>query len=115
MNFDEEFFEYLTKKGFNERWFFLASLQNLFLYVVNGFSNEHVASMVNLEKEYVEIAAQDFLGFPGWEDDLDYSPWYKYKNNLLTKEENSDIIEICERYQDYREELDGYYERENTS
>lgn len=115
MNFDEEFFTYLKAKGFNERWFFLASLQNLFLYVINGFSNDHVASMVGLDKEYVEIACQDFLGFDGWEEDLTYSPWYKYRNNLLTKEENSDIIDICERYKEYKKELDDYYDSDEVA
>jgi len=112
MDLDEKFFEYLTEKGFNERWFYLASLQNLLLFVVSGFPNNIVASMTGLGEEYVEIACQNFLGFSGWEVDLNYSPWYKYKNNLLTKEEDSDIIEICEKYSKYRKELEEYYDNE---
>jgi hypothetical protein len=112
MDIDEKFFEYLIQKGFNKRWFFLASVQNLLLFVVSGFSNEMVASMVGLDKEYVSMAAENFLGFSGWEENLTYSPWYKYKNNHLTKEKDSDIIVICERYKEYRKELDDYYDKE---
>lgn len=115
MNMDEKFFEYLTQRGFNARWFFLASLQNLLLFVVSGFTNEKISSMTALDKEYVELACENFLGFKGWEEELDYSPWYKYKNNLLTKEEDYDIIDICERYKIYRKELDGYYERDEIA
>ena len=115
MNIDEKFFEYLTKKGFNERWFYLASVQNLLLYVMNGFSNKNVSDIIGLEEEYIQKVCQYFLGFDGWEEDLDYSPWYKYKNDLLTKEENSDIIVVCEKYQDYKKELDDYYERDKVT
>jgi hypothetical protein len=112
MDIDEEFFEYLSTKGFNERWFFLASVQNLLLYVVNGFSNEKVSGMVGLEKEYVQAACKEFLEFDGWEEDLDYSPLYKHKNDLLTNEKECAIIE---KYIDYRKELDGYYERDTVA
>lgn len=112
---DEKFFEYLKEKGFSENWFFLASVQNLLLYAVSGFSNKTVAVMVGLDEEYVEKACQSFLGFDGWEEDLDYNPWYKYKKDLLTEEENSDIIMICLRYKTYRKELDDYYERDEIA
>lgn len=115
MEIDEKFFEYLKQKGFNERWFFLASVQNLLLYVINGFSNKNVASMVGLDEKYIQGACETFLEFSGWEEDLDYSPWYKYKSKLLTKEENSDIIRICEKYEDYRKELDEFYERDEIT
>ena len=112
---DAKFFAYLTEKGFNERWFFLASVQNLLLYVINGFSNSMVADMIGMEEVYVKMSCMHFLDFSGWEKDLDYSPWYKYKNNLLTKEENSDIIKVCEKYKDYRKELDDYYDRDEIT
>ena len=115
MDLDEKFFEYLKIRGFDERWFYLASLQNLLLYVISGFSNKYVAGMVGLGEEYVQIACQNFLGFDGWEEDLTYSPWYKYKNELLTKEEDYDIIKICERYKEYRKELDDYYDRDEVA
>jgi hypothetical protein len=112
MNLDEEFFEYLKKKGFSERWFFLASLQNLLLYVANGFSNETVSKMVSLEKKYVQVACREFLGFDGWEEDLDYSPLYRSRNDLLTNEEERVIMD---KYIEYRKELDDYYERDEVT
>ena len=115
IDLDDKFFEYLTEKGFDERWFFLASVQNLLLYVINGFSNKKVSDMVGMEEVYVQRACNHFLGFSGWEDDLDYSPWHKFKNDLLTLEENSDIIAVCERYKNYRKELDDYYDRDSVT
>lgn len=112
-NIDDEFFNYLEGKGFNERWFYLASLQNLFLYVVNGFSNENTAIMTGLcDADYVKIACQEFLGFDGWEEDLDYSPLFKHRNNSLTNEKESDIIK---RYIEYRKELDDFYDRDEVA
>lgn len=115
MELDEKFFEHVKEKGFSKRWFFLASIQNLLLYVMSGFSNSKVADMVGLEEKYVEIACKNFLGFDGWEEDLGYSPWYKYQNSLLTNEENYDIIEVCVAYKNYRKELDDYYERDEIT
>lgn len=112
---DKEFFEYLTTKGFNERWFFLASVQNLLLYIVSGFSNNKIADMIGMEEMYVKMSSKHFLGFEGWEEDLDYSPWHKFKNDLLTIEENSDILSICMRYKNYRKELDDYYDRDEIT
>ena len=112
---DEKFFEYLKEKGFNERWFFLASIQNLLLYVISGFSNEKVADMVGLDVEYVQMACENFLDFKGWDEDLNYSPWYKYKNNLLTIDDKAVIIDVCIRYETYRKELDDYYERDEIA
>ena len=115
VDLDAKFFAYLTEKGFDEKWFFYASIQNLLLYVVNGFSNENVGAMVGLDVKYVEGVCQKVLNFSGWEEDLDYSPWYKYKNNLLTNEENSDIITMCEIYSEYRKELESYYDRDKVA
>lgn len=112
---DYKFFDYLKEKGFNERWFLLASVQNLLLYVASGFSNEKVADMIGLDKKYVDVVCKKFLEFEGWEEDLDYSPWYKYKNDLLTIEENYDIMVVCQKYADYRKELDDYYERDEIA
>lgn len=112
---DEKFFEYVNEKGFNERWFFLASVQNLLLYVASGFSNDKVGTMIGLDETYVRKVCEHFLGFGGWEKDLDYSPWHKFRNDLLTLEENSDIIAVCERYKNYRKELDDYYDRDEIT
>jgi transposase len=112
MNLDDEFFEYLKRKGFNERWFFMASVQNLLLYVANGFSNRKVAKMVGLEEKYIQGACREFLDFDGWKDDLDYSPLYRSRNDLLTNEEERAIMD---RYIEYRKELDDYYERDEVT
>jgi len=112
MKIDEEFFEYLKQKGFSARWFFLASVQNLLLFVVSGFSNKFVSDMVGLDEEYVKMACRNFLGFDGWEENLSYSPWYKFKNDDLTNLEECDIIQ---RYIEYRKELDEYYERDEIA
>ena len=115
VDLDAKFFAYLTEKGFDERWFFYASVQNLLLYVVNGFCNENVAVMVGMEEVYVMLTCQHFLGFDGWKEDLDYSPWYRYKNSLLTNEEESDIIKVCEKYKEYKKELEDYYDRDTLA
>jgi hypothetical protein len=112
MNLDEQFFEHLSNKGFSERWFYLSSVQNLLLYVVNGFSNETVATMIGLDSQYVRIVCESFLDFSGWEEDLDYSPLFRSKEDLLTNQQERDIMD---KYGEYRKELDGYYERDEIA
>ncbi len=112
---DAKFFAYLTEKGFDEKWFFYASVQNLLLYVVSGFSNKNVSTMVGMEEVYVVKTCEYFLKFSGWEEDLDYSPWHKYKNDLLTKDDKAVIIDVCEKYKEYRKELEDYYDRDEIT
>jgi len=80
---------------------------------MSGFSNKTIAeSMIDgLDVSYISKTCGVFPEFDGWEEDLDYNPWYKYNNDLLTEEEDHDIIEICKRYEHYRKELDKYYDR----
>jgi len=112
MTLDDDFFKYLKEKGFDERWLLLASMQGILLYVMSGFSNKTIAKMVSgLDETYIQAVCTMFLDFDGWEEDLDYNPWYLYKKDRLTEEGVYDIISICKKYEKYRKELEDYYDR----
>ncbi|KKM93426.1 hypothetical protein LCGC14_1208580 [marine sediment metagenome] len=94
-------------------WFY-----DVFLLCVSGFSIDEVSEITNIDKEDVTNACRRFLKFDGWVISLDYNPWFFYKD--LTEREMYGIIddedlekitmELCERFDKIRKELDKYYD-----
>lgn len=91
---------------------------------VSGISNAKIAYTLNLDENYIKGTLIEFLGFEGWEEDLDLNPWFVYRRaggkesfefeiKTLTKATKYDIIElmfnICERYARIRKEIDEHY------
>lgn len=91
---------------------------------VSGISNKKIAYKLNLDENYIKETLKEFLGFEGWEQDLDLNPWYVYRRTngeesygfeikTLTSATECGIIElmynICERYERIRKEVDKIY------
>lgn len=81
---------------------------------VTGYSNSSIARRHKLPETYVRDVIIDFLGFLGWEEDLDVNPYAIYKKTnrnfeffnqellinsaYLTQEDIKFIFKICNQF-----------------
>ena len=93
----------------------------------SGLSNKHICKSLDQSPIYVAQVLFHFLGFNGWDSDLDLSPWNVYNrvsgNKLAFEKEildltnllNDDIIDlayrVCSIYASIRKEMEKFYER----
>jgi hypothetical protein len=93
---------------------------------VSGLSNTTISRIMDLDCIYIERVNFSFLGFLGWQLDLDLSPWKIFKSVNgdrlvfekqiwdLTELLNDDIIDlayrVCSIYSSIRKEIDEFYE-----
>lgn len=103
------------------------AVNDILKFCVSGFSNEKISGLLKLDQAYVHKVIYNFLGFYGWEADLDLSPWrifcrvngskfaFAKEIEVLTNLVNDDIIElafrICSIYNSIRGEIEAFYER----
>ena len=103
------------------------AINDILLQCVSGLANEKISFSTDLDLEYVEATLYSYLGFSGWDCDLDLSPWYVYQSvsgnkfafekkiNDLTKLLKDDIIDlayrVCSIYESIQKEIEKFYER----
>jgi hypothetical protein len=102
------------------------AINDILLQCVSGLSNKKISFSTDVDLQYVEATLFTYLGFSGWKQDLDLSPWYVYQSvygsrfafekkiNDLTKLVNDDIIDlayrICSIYDSIKKEIEKFYE-----
>jgi len=74
--------------------------------IVSGVSNEEIAELLHDRVDYIESVAQEFLGFLGYEESLEFSPLQQYKRSNRTM-----FKEMCEKYLEIERKVDLYYAR----
>jgi hypothetical protein len=91
-----------------------------------GLTNEDIAFWVNTDTEYVSFVIKEFLGFDGFEHNLDLSPLVIYNNcngnrncfvgniklitSLLSKKEIYDAYYICKKFLEIENQIKIYYD-----
>jgi hypothetical protein len=100
------------------------SILNLIKMCANGLGNMKIGYYNDLDVEVVEKTLFRYVGFKGWDLDLDLNPWriycttqgnyelYEMKILSLTNLVDYDIIhtsyKICKKYEQIREEINKY-------
>ena len=59
----------------------LMASNEILLMCVSGSSNESISRILNVDKESVAEILDVILTFPGWEKDLDFSPYRIFKED----------------------------------
>ena len=100
------------------------AVTNILQMSVRGLANFKIASFNGMDEEMVKHTLFKFLGFGGWEFDLDLDPWrmfvvtngnfelYELQILSLTNLLDCDIIQLsyklCKKYKQIREEIKQY-------
>ena len=106
-----------------ERVVDILSVQEYLLGCASGLSSLKIADFDEKEKIYVETILFEFIGFRGWEYDLDLNPWHVYRScygnrdcfskkiwdltNLLSYGTIDLAYRICKIYDELRKEIDN--------
>jgi hypothetical protein len=56
------------------------AVEPILQFVVSGFDNEKIATILELDLEYVSVASQEFLDYFGNISELEFNPLYYYKS-----------------------------------
>lgn len=102
----------------------LIAVQEVLILIASGYSNKSVSRRLEMEEDYVSEVCQEFLKFPGYEEDLDINPYFAFRRSvsfddfvfeikLLTKVLDKDCIvwyNVSEEYDKIRKEVDSFYE-----
>ena len=92
----------------------------------SGYSNRRISFAINESMEYIRQVLEDFIGFSGWDNDLDFNPLALYNRNKDNYDEymrevsmissiTSDFYtsltyKVCERYTKMKERIKEYYD-----
>lgn len=93
---------------------------------VSGISNEKISNFVGCDTEYISSTNHSFLGFKGWNRDLDINPWNIFcrihGNKMAFEKEIWDLTNLldsgtidlayrlCSIYNNIRKEINDFYE-----
>jgi hypothetical protein len=72
---------YKEKFHTNEEIINLIAVKDILKLSVSGLSNATIANHYDFDIEYVQSVLKEFLGFTGWDRDVDFSPLLLYKNH----------------------------------
>jgi hypothetical protein len=100
----------------------LIAVEPILQFVVSGFSNSRVASLLELDEDYVKEVSQEFLDFSGNTEELEENPLYYYRQ--ITSPENIQHVvdELgldieqkvwytrCTVYTEIRRKVDEFYD-----
>lgn len=93
--------------------------------VASGHSNRTISNTLEMKESYIESICERFLGFSGWEEDLDVNTYFVFKNTGKThsgfysqienitpflKDVKIDIaFEVCNTFEKMKKEIGKYY------
>ena len=117
--------EYLSESGnIPEIVVDYLAVSNILQMCVRGLSNCKIAYFNHIDEDIIESALFRFLGFKGWDFDLDLDPWrvyvmthgdfisYELRIMSLTNLLNCGIIQatykLCKKYNTIKEEIEHY-------
>lgn len=102
----------------------LLGVQDIIGTCADGLSNQTISVKFELPIEYVDSVIQEYLRFPGWELDLDISPFMVYTSlggsydyykstiktvsSLTSKDQINRSFRVCRMYDNIRKEVYKY-------
>jgi hypothetical protein len=98
----------------------LLSVNEILSQCVSGLSVSHIARYIDQDEKYVREVTLEFIGFEGWNEDLDFSPIVCYNRSNSIEEFKEDIksfsyvpktygfifiYDLCKRYKKLEERI----------
>lgn len=107
------------------------AIQDILRLCTYGLDNKSIARRLNVSFGYVRDTLMHFLEFRGWEQDLDFNPYFIYDRNKKSFKEFSHEIElitrrtqpfdfllssffICKLYDEINTKVSNYYDKEGN-
>jgi hypothetical protein len=80
--------------------------------IVNGISNEDIAEILNENQEYIESVCDEFLGFLGYKETLDFSPIKQYiRFKTFTERFKGESSSLFDTFLEIERKVNEYYGR----
>jgi len=120
---------YLEKFNIPPKILDLIACDEVMLLCVSGLSNQVISQHVEQDEEYIKSILKEFLGFEGWQFDLDINPFFQYtkykqydsfiSNFAVLSPATEEFIaqksfNLCRKFEKIRKEIEPYYASATT-